>query len=287
MPLLPLEEARTLTHAFDGKAGALLFRFLRHITSLDDLSDVYDACARDTGADFARNVLDHTGADYMVGGADNLRKLPDGPFITVSNHPYGGIDGVVLVDLFGHLRPDYKVMVNKMLGAMKALSPSIITVTPTGTRRTAPTSESLKGVRLSMEHVRDGHPLGLFPSGAVSDLRVRTMKIEDRPWQEAVVRMIVKMNVPVIPVRFFDRNSMYYYLLGVISWKLRLTRLCREGINKAGKRIRVGIGEPVLPDMLKALGDVSSQSAFLREKVYGMPLPGDFIPRGELPLIQP
>ncbi len=281
MPLLPLEEARTLTHAFDGKAGALLFRFLRHITSLDDLSDVYDACARDTGADFARNVLDHTGADYMVGGIGNLKKIPDGPFITVSNHPYGGIDGVVLVDLFGHLRPDYKVMVNRILAHFKTLQPSFITVTPTGAERTAPTADSISGVRLALGHIRDGHPLGLFPSGAVSDLSLKERKIRDREWQEAIVKFIQKAGVPVLPVRFFDRNSMFYYGLGVIDWRIRLLRLCWEMFNKKGKPMRIGIGPLISPEQLKAPGSTEELRAMLRGSVYDMPMPERWVKKSE------
>ena len=277
MPVLTQEDAIRLSPIFKGKAGALLFKTICHIASLDDLSDVYDSQADKLGPDFARGILDHTGAKYHVGGYDILNQLPEGPFITISNHPYGGIDGLVLVDMIGHLRPDYKVMVNKILAYLRALEPSFITVTPTGEQRTGPTSDSLRGVRLSMEHVRDGHPLGIFPSGAVSDLSLKDRCIRDRQWQEPVLRMIRKLRVPIVPIRFFDRNSLYYYLLGLISWKVRLLRLSREGINKRGARIRVGIGPIITPERQQAFPDIASFGAFLRESVYGMPLPEHFV----------
>ncbi len=282
MPLLTQEDAARLSPLFKGKAGALLYKAVMHIASLDDLTDVYDSQAMYEGPDFALGILNHTGAVYHVGGSEHLKTLPEGPFVTISNHPYGGIDGLVLVDLFGHLRPDYKVMVNKILGYLKALGPSFITVTPTGNEKAAPTRESLKGIRLSMEHVRDGHPLGIFPSGAVSDLSLKDRCIRDRAWQEPVIRMIRKMNVPVLPVRFFDRNSLYYYLLGLIDWRVRLLRLAREGINKRGKRIRVGIGPLIAAETIQSFSDTQALGTFLREQVYGMPLPDHFVTREEI-----
>ena len=74
-----------------------------------------------TNADFAEAMLKEFGIEYSIGGLD-LKNLPTGPFITISNRPYGGADGLVLVDLFGHLRPDFKVTVNQILGLAKRMS---------------------------------------------------------------------------------------------------------------------------------------------------------------------
>ena len=106
----------------------------------------------------------------------------------------------MLVDLFGHIRPDFKVMVNRFLGRIKALESNFICVTPNGSERSAPTKDSVQGIRDAIAHIRDGHPLGIFPSGAVSDLSIKDRCIRDRQWQEAVLRLIKKLNVPVVPV---------------------------------------------------------------------------------------
>ena len=98
--------------------------------------------------------------EYSIGGLD-LKDLPAGPFITISNHPYGGADGLVLVDLFGHLRPDFKVMVNQILGMAKRMSCNMITVTPTGEEKKAATKESISGVKKCIEQIHNGGVLGL------------------------------------------------------------------------------------------------------------------------------
>ena len=115
MPLLTSDELEKATPLFRGKCGNALCRRLMHMLSIDKVNDLYDRNSILQGPDFARGVLKDIGVEYEVLNSEVLSHLPDGPFITISNHPYGHIDGVMLVDLFGHIRPDYKVMVNKFL----------------------------------------------------------------------------------------------------------------------------------------------------------------------------
>ncbi len=279
MPLLTPKDLAKISPVFKGRGGEALGRFLIKALGIKELSDTYESLAEHKGQDFAENYLKKTGAEYHIGYAERLDSIPDGPFITISNHPYGGIDGLILIDLFGHQREDYKVMVNKLLGMFKTLDSSFITVTPTGEERTAPTPDSISGIRLALKHIREGHPLGLFPSGAVSDLSIKDRCIRDREWQEAIIRFIRKARVPVIPVRFFDGNSRFYYSLGLLDWKIRLLRLPQEAINKKGRLIRVGIGETISVERQDEAEDFGKM---LRDSVYNMKLPETFTKRSEL-----
>lgn len=255
---------------FKGRAGNALGRFLMKVLAVDKVNDLYDRNSDRRGPDFARAVLEDIGVQYEILNPERLQLLPDGPFITISNHPYGSIDGVMLVDLFGHIRPDFKVMVNKFLGRIETLGENFICVTPTGTERTAPTRDSLQGIKDAVAHVRSGHPLGIFPSGAVSDLSLRDRCVRDREWQEPVIRLIRKLNVPIVPVHFLDRNSSFYYSLGLIDWKVRILRLPSEVFNKKGKRTRIAIGEIITPRQQSGFQDLNSFRDFLREKVYDL-----------------
>ena len=270
MPLLSIDELEKAAPIFRGAAGNAFGRMLMQILAVDKVNDLYDRNAALTGPDFARAVLKDIGVKYEVIGRERLEKLPDGPFITISNHPYGSIDGVMLVDLFGHIRPDFKVMVNRFLSRIGTLSDNFICVTPVGAERTAPTRDSIQGIKDSVAHVRGGHPLGLFPSGAVSDLSIKDRCIRDREWQEPVIRLIRKLNVPVVPVHFLDRNSDFYYSLGLIDWRVRLLRLPGEVFNKGGKRTRIAIGETITPEVQKEFDDIGDFREFLRNKVYNL-----------------
>ena len=277
MPLLPVEQIEQLAPVFKGRFGNVVVRLLRKVLSIKTLSDLYDTIDEYQGADFAGVLIDRLGVNYKLGGSQRLRNLPDGPFITVSNHPYGGMDGVILIDLMGHLRPGFKVMVTEFLALVEALRPSLIVVNPKNNLNKGITSKNIQGVREVLERLHDGEPVGFFPSGAVSDLSLKEMKIRDREWQEAVLRLIQKAKVPIVPLRFFDHNSMWFYYLGLIDWRIRLMQLPHELVNKRHRRIRVGIGEILTVEEQAEHSDIKDFGAFLRSKVYDMPLPDDFI----------
>ena len=278
MPLLTLQELEQLTPLFRGRVGRSLARGTMRLLSVDRLNALYDHHAHLHGADFARSVLDDLGIDYevFVESAEaeaQLHTLDETPFITISNHPYGSIDGVILADFFGHRCASYKIMVNKILSRVEALAPSFISVTPTGVERTAATKESIMGVRRALGQLRSGGGLGLFPSGAVSDLSLREGCVRDRPWQPAIISLIAKARVPIMPVRFFDRNSSFYYALGLIDWRVRLLRLPAEVFNKAGRPVRIGLAPLISVEEQQrylATHTIEEFGTWLRSKVYGM-----------------
>ena len=278
MPILPLHEIQQLSPLLRGKAGSIIARIAMHIFAIDKLNTLYDRHHQLSGPDFAHSILDDLGVRYKVIG--HTASLPNSPtgeykkdsaFITISNHPYGGIDGIILADLMGHAFPNYKIMANKILERIEALAPSFITVTPTGTKRKTPTTSSILGIKQALTHLQSGGALGLFPSGAVSDFNIQRCDIRDREWQIAVIRLIAKVRVPIVPIHFLDKNSWLYYALGLIDWRIRLLRLPAELFNKRNRLIRVAIGPIIdIEEQQKYLATHSIEefSLWLRSKVY-------------------
>lgn len=288
MPVLPTEELQKVIPAFSGKIGGHIIDGLRKLLRIDKVSEAYDSCDEYSGGEHAYNLLKYLQVDYRVGGVtDFLPEFADKPFITVSNHPYGGIDGLILADFFTRVNPAYKLIVNKVLSHIKALMPACFVVDPSNNDSKGVTKTNIVSIRKTMEHVREGRPLGIFPAGAVSDFSIKDWNVRDREWQEGMLRAIRKLEVPVIPVRFFDRNSNYFYFLGLINWKIRTLRLPGELFNKAGKRCRVGIGSPIRPEKLSEFNSTKELGNFLRKSVYEMEPSPDFrdpssiLPRSE------
>lgn len=270
MEMLSLKEIEKISPAFQGRLGNAFARFLMHTLAVDDVNKLYQRNEAYFGPEFASHILKDIGVDYSILGKENLEKLPEGPFITISNHPYGGIDGVILTDLFGHIRSDYKLMVNKFLGIVERMSQNFITVIPNGEEKHSPTIDSIEGIRHVVYHIKEGHPVGMFPSGAVSDFSLKDCCVRDRKWQTEAIRLIRRVKVPIVPVRFFDGNSKFFYSLGLIHWKVRLMRLPAEVFNKRGKQVRLGIGEPISVERQAFFDSIDSYGAFLRDSVYGM-----------------
>jgi putative hemolysin len=249
-----------------------------HFLAIDKVNMVYDNSGAWTGPEFTSRLLEDVGVSYVVGNARRLRQLPEGAFITISNHPYGGLDGIMIIDLIGRLRPDYRFMVNKLLSLVKTLSGNFIPVVPTGIKKTGIKAESIRGMREVLAHLHAGHPLGFFPSGAVSDFTLRDLKVRDRKWQESILHLIHSVKLPVLPIRSFDKNSAFFYFLGLINWRVRLLRLPSEVFNKRGRVERIGIGEIITPDQQSRFPDPQSLGNYLRKIVYEMPMPEEFVP---------
>ncbi|MGM9736222.1 MAG: 1-acyl-sn-glycerol-3-phosphate acyltransferase [Candidatus Cryptobacteroides sp.] len=278
----------SMSPVFRGKAGNMLARELMKLLSVDKINSLFDRFGHLSGPDFTEAVFKDVGYSYTVAfpgqepmdqsgeslGDRLASMLPEGPFITVSNHPCGHLDGMSLVDIFARVRPDYRVLVNKILARITTLGDNFISVTPVGETRTSPTSDSISGIKAAMRHLSDGGALGLFPSGAVSDLSLKDRCVRDRQWQEPVIRLIRKAKVPVVPVRFFDGNSPFYYSLGLVSWKVRLLRLLAEVFNKDGKTMHIGIGPVISVDeqVEAASRGTDALSDLLRSSVYSMTL---------------
>ena len=244
-----------------------LINRLLHWLSVDKVNDVHDRYCDNPGPEFSRNLLKDFDINLRVDGREVLDSLPDGAFITVSNHPFGALDGISLIALMGTLRPDFKVMVNMVLNRISAMRPNFIAVDALASDDPAKQTVSKKGIMEAIRQVRSGHPLGFFPAGAVSKIN-RSLRIEDREWQPTIIRLVRQMGVPVVPIYFHGHNSALFNILGVISWQLRTLRLPAEVWRKCHTTIHVSVGDIITPEEQKQHESVEALGTFLKSKTY-------------------
>lgn len=241
-----------------------------HIIGLDEVNAIHRRYCNTTGVEFAHHLVNDEFHNHLrVDNEEILAQFPEGPFITVSNHPYGGLDGIILLDLVGKYRTDYQVMVNLILNHISAMRPSFIAVDPIKTDDPVKKATTMQGIRRAMAHVKEGHPLGFFPAGAVSKIN-NTLHIRDRKWQPSVIRLIKQLKVPVIPIYFHGHNSAFFNILGLIDWRLRSARLPKEIFNKRNKEIHISVGDPISPEKIGEFKDLDKLGDFLREKTYSL-----------------
>lgn len=276
------KELENFSPLFRGSLGNMLSTMLMHFLSVDKVNHVYQNSFAHKGADFASGLLHDMGVQYAIGNHERLSQLPKGPFITISNHPYGGLDGIMTIDMMARIRPDYKFMVTNMLSRVKTLEDNFITVTSRTNQTDGQSAISLRGIRDTLEHLKKGHPVGFFPSGAVSDFNLKTFKIRDREWQKGILKLIYNAKVPIVPIRFFDHNSSFFYFLGLINWRIRSLRMPAELFNKKNKMLRIAIGETIREEKQKRFSNYEELGEYLRRMVYNMPLPGHFAPKNEI-----
>ncbi|WP_417153934.1 lysophospholipid acyltransferase family protein [Rikenella microfusus] len=239
-------------------------KLAQSMLGINKINRLYSEASGKEGIDFARAVLDQLGI-VVETDAGRLGFIPEkGPFVLVSNHPHGALDGLLLMVLVARIRPDVKFLGNFLLTKIDTLNEFFLPVDPFDAKN----GRNISGVRRAVEHLKAGRPLVVFPAGEVSTYRKGFSKIEDKPWSRSVSKLILRAGVPVIPAYIEGCNSLIFHLLGKIHPMLRTVRLPLELINKKGRSVAVAFGSAVPAKLLKEIGSAESVSDFLRANVY-------------------
>jgi putative hemolysin len=241
--------------------GWLLMRVLR----ISKVNKIYNNHKHKSDLDFLNGLLGEFKIEFEIPEED-LKRIPKtGPFITVSNHPLGGIDGILLLKLLMEQRSDYKIIANFLLHRIEPLKPYVMPVNPFENHKDA--KSSIAGIKNALTHLKNGFPLGIFPAGEVSTYRDGKLMV-DKPWEDGAVRLIKKANVPVIPIYFHAKNSRLFYVLSKISDIFRTAKLPSELLSQKRRVIKVRIGKPISVKDQNTYEDIPSFYEFIRKKTY-------------------
>ena len=241
--------------------GWLLMKILR----ISTINKIYNKHKHLKDLEFFTALLEDLEIKFEI-PEDDLKRIPKtGSFITVSNHPLGGIDGVLLLKLLIEKRPDYKIIANFLLHRIEPMKPFIMPVNPFEDRKDG--QSSLGGLKNALSHLKDGNPLGVFPAGEVSTYKDGKL-IVDRPWEEGAIKLIQKAKVPVIPIYFHARNSSLFYALSKLNGKLRTAKLPSELLSQKGRVIKVRIGKPISIKDQEEYKNTQDFCDFIRKKTY-------------------
>ncbi|TVZ56712.1 putative hemolysin [Lutibacter sp. Hel_I_33_5] len=248
-----------------GAVGTFIGWLLMKVTRISAVNKLYDANSHKKDVDFFNGLLNTAEIDFEIPEED-LKRIPkDGAFITISNHPLGGIDGILLLKLLVEKRADYKIIANFLLHRAVPLKPYVMPVNPFEDHKDA--KSSLAGVKEALMHIRSGKPLGIFPAGEVSTYQDGKLKV-DKPWEEGAVKLIKKAKVPVIPIYFHAKNSRFFYFLSRISDTFRTAKLPSELMSQKNRPIKVRIGKAISVKDQEEYKDIPSFYEFIRKKTY-------------------
>jgi len=252
----------------DRFGGAGTARILMTLLRINKINKLYSEISHLQGIEFIDRVIEELKISFEV-SEEELNRIPKtGAFISVSNHPFGGIDGMLLVKVISMVRPDIKVLANFLMQRVEPVKDYILPVNPFEDRKDV--KSSLTGIKYALKHLQDDFPLGIFPAGEVSSYNQISIDISDKEWQTSALKMIKKAGVPVIPVYFQGTNSWLFHLLGLIHPNLRTVRLPHELFNKKKKVIRLRIGNPISVKDQDVFSDISRYGRFLRAKTYSL-----------------
>ncbi|HVN57809.1 MAG TPA: lysophospholipid acyltransferase family protein [Bacteroidales bacterium] len=245
--------------------GTILSETLLHIFNLNQLRDVYNN-AREKDPVSLINALFEI-LDLKIDlPDDDLANIPEkGPFIVISNHPYQGIDSMLLYRLINTKRPDFKILGSYLLQSAEPFRNIIIPVNTTEGFR--PGISSYKGIKKSLFYLNEGHCLGIFPTAEDSKHWVSGKIIIDREWKPAALKLIRMAGVPVIPVYFHGTRTRIAHMLQRINPG---NPLPVELLRKKKRTIKIRIGAPVSIKEQSEFSDITYYGRYLRAKVYSL-----------------
>ncbi len=268
-PNTGLVTAKEVTKAIQldkyGFMGTFVGWLLMKVLKISTLNKIYNRHKHLSDLDFLDAILDDFKIKFEIPEED-LKRLPkEGAYITISNHPLGGIDGILLLKLMLEQRKDFKIIANFLLHRIKPLVPFIMPVNPFEDRKDI--KSSVVGFKNAILHLKNGHPLGIFPAGEVSTYRDGKLVV-DKPWEEAAMKLVNKAEVPVVPVYFHAKNSKLFYQLSKINDTFRTAKLPSELLTQKRRVIKVRIGRPISVEDQKEHTTLEEFSEFLRRKTY-------------------
>jgi putative hemolysin len=238
-----------------------------HLLAIDRANELYRSLpAGLNSSEFCRKTLEALRIEYAVTDGEMVHIPKKGALITVANHPFGGIDGIILAELLLQVRDDFKILGNSWLTRIPELAEKIIPVNPFNPGRAA--RQNASGIRAAMSWLERGGALLTFPAGEVSHLRPGAGGISDPPWIPHVARLARAQKARILPVYIHGRNSMFFQLAGLIHPRLRTILLAREMFNKHASAIQVSVGHAIAWSRLADFSSDQEMTAFIRYHTY-------------------
>ena len=244
-----------------------LVPMLERGVGLHKLADVYHHSVFLSQTDeFWRAGLRSLEMTYEIASGDIERIPAEGPVVLVANHPFGGIEGLILADLMRRRRPDSKVMASYLLSRIPELHEVFVLVSPF--EGDAAAQRNTRGVRESLRFLLEGHALGIFPAGTVSHLHLGQREVSDPEWNPSTAWLVRRAKATVVPIYFHGKNSSFFQAAGLIHPLIRTALLPREMLRKRRLCAPVHIGTPLKWDKLEAFDSDRDLSDYLRLRTY-------------------
>jgi putative hemolysin len=232
----------------------------------DEINNILDKYGNLKGVPFATATLRELNATYSVSGMDKIAH--DGRYIIVSNHPLGGFDGMILMDIFGNYFDNkIRFVVNDLLSAVEPLKPIFLPVNKFG-KQSVEIAE-----KIHQEYTSDNQII-TFPAGLCS--RLINGRIIDLEWKKSFVNQAIKYKRDIIPIYFDGKNSNFFYRFANIRKKLgvkfnyELILLPREMFKQRGGKFNIYIGDPIRCEEFAHNGTPAEWTAKIRKTVYSL-----------------
>ena len=203
----------------------------------------FEAMGVPFGQPFWKQALDVMGIKLTTPD-ELIRRIPEkGPLVITSNHPHGLVDGMILGELIGRVRTDYKILTRSLLTGVAEIDQFMLPV-PFPHEPNA-LQKNLLMRKQAMEHLKDGGVIAVFPSGAVAASETMFGPVIEKEWNPFTSKMIQRSQARVVPIYFPGANSRLYQIANQVSATLRQGLLLYEISHALGKPQSPVVGHPI------------------------------------------
>lgn len=192
-----------------------------------------------TGIEFIEELFDELDISYKLSNKDREKIPSEGKLIIVANHPFGGLDGLILLKLVSEIRNNVKIIANDVLMSIQNLADYFLPFDLLSKK------DFKKNYLQISEALKKENAIIIFPAGEVARLTIKGIK--DKKWNKGAVYFAEKFQTPVLPIFIQGRNSFLFYLISIFSKKLSMFLLPYELFNKKNKSYEIKIGHPISP----------------------------------------
>lgn len=248
--------------------GGSALGLAKRLLAIQQLDELYRSCAAETGPGFADAVIRSLDVRLIVKDDAFAALSPGHPMVIICNHPFGMLDGLILIKLIGERIRSFKMISNYLLNGIESLKDHFVFVNSFDDQ--GDNRSNIANLRAILRLAREHNSIVNFPAGDVSFFRLRGLRVEDRDWDLASVKLIKKLNLPILPVYIEGRNSILYQIMNGIHHRLGLLRLPRELLNKRGHSVRIVTGQPFRLTAGDTSADIPRLAAMLKNRVYGL-----------------
>lgn len=268
-------DRRSLTYAnsFDSRAQVLAIKTIEWLTgkwSILRMIRKFEKQGAPEGQAFWRGALDVMGIPLDT-PQEQINRIPEtGPVVIVANHPHGLVDGMILADLIGRRRPDYRILTRALLTGIDEVASSFLIPVPFPHEEDAQ-RKSVEMRAAAMAHLKAGGVVSVFPSGVVASSDTMFGPVEEREWNVFTAQMIRRSGAKVVPIKFPGQNSRWYQIANRLSPTLRQGLLLHEIVHSCNQPQRPVVGEPLSDEQMERLkSDPRGFIAWLREHTLAL-----------------
>ncbi len=241
-----------------------VYRYLERLLHQNDINEILtDGWEMDPKTFIQTSVFKRWGTTYTIEGLDKLDK--NGRYIFASNHPFGGMDGMMIAERMMDYFGEAGVVVNDILMHLEPLRPIWIPVNTLG-------AQNAEYAKKFESEFASNKPILMFPAGICS--RVVDGKIADLQWKNTFIKRAHQSQRTVVPLfvegslhKGFYRVYKFRKALG-IKLNIEMLFLVKGMFRQRGKHFRMFVGEPISPTELQAIGSVREQVEYVRKKTY-------------------